>query len=355
MKHGLWELPNGDSAYFEINNSGKKSITIDLKKDKGREVIYRLVEKSDVLVHNFRQGVPERVKMDYDTLRQHNPRLIYATASGYGPRGPEKSEPSYDFIGLARSGIMNITGDPENRPEPVQGGIGDQVGAIMTSYGVLAALLVRERTGMGQKVDASHLGSLMMLQGLAVGRQLFLKKDWYSESRKKANNPLWNYYKCRDGRWVMLSMLQPDRQWPDVCRALGMEHMIDDPRSRDIPARQQHSEEIIAIMDSIFITKTAAEWMKILKDTGDIICCPIQSISDLQNDPQVLANGYIVDYNHESLGPVKAMKMPLEFSETPPVVRAEAPHFGQHTEEVLIEVGGYSWEEITRLRDEEVI
>jgi len=355
MKYGLWELPNGDSAYFEINNRGKKSITLDLKKEKGKEVLYQLVKNADVFLHNFRQGVPERLKLDYDTLRQYNPKLVYATASGYGPRGAETSEPSYDFIGLARSGIMDMVGDPENLPQPIHGGIGDQVGAIMTGYGVLAALLVRERMGIGQRVDASHLGSLMMLQGLGVGRQLYLHKDWFVESRKKMNNPLWNYYKCSDGGSIMLSMLQPDRQWPDVCKALGIEHLIDDPKSKDIPARQKNCEEIIAIMDEIFITRTTSEWMKILKDTGDIICCPVQSIANLENDPQVLANDYIIDYNHESLGPIKVMGMPLRFSETPAEVRAEAPQFGQHTEEVLIEVGGYSWEEISLLKEEEVI
>ena len=153
----------------------------------------------------------------------------------------------------------------------------------------------------------------------------------------------------------MLSMLQPDRQWPDVCKALGIEHLIDDPKSKDIPARQKNCEEIIAIMDEIFITRTTPEWMKILKDTGDIICCPVQSIANLENDPQVLANDYIIDYNHESLGSIKVMGMPLRFSETPAEVIAEAPQFGQHTEEVLIEVGGYSWEEISLLKEEEVI
>ena len=354
-KFGLWELPNGESAYFEINNRGKKSITLDLTKEKGKEVLYRLVEKSDVFVHNFRQGVPERLKTDYETLYKYNPKLIYATASGYGPKGPEARQPSYDLIGQARSGIMNMVGEPEIVPQPIHGGIGDQVGAIMTGYGILTALFVRERMGIGQKVDASHLGSLMMLQGLGVGRQLYLGRDWFVESREQQNNPLWNHYKCKDGRSVVLAMLQPDRQWPDVCKALGIEHLITDPKFKDIMVRQVNKEELINIMDKIFITKTVAEWMKILKDTGDIICCPVQTIADLENDPQVLENDYIVDYNHAIFGPVKVMSMPLQFSKTSPVVKAEAPQFGQHTEEVLLDVGGYSWEEITRLKDEEVI
>ena len=350
-----WTLPNGNSSYFEINNRGKKSLTIDLTKEKGKQVLYRLVKNSDVFVHNFRQGVPEKLQMDYETLIQYNPRLIYAAASGYGPNGPEASEPLYDFVGLARSGIMNMVGEPELIPQPIYGGIGDHVGGIMTGYGVLVALLVRERMGIGQKVDVSQLGSLMMLEGLAVNSQLMLHRYYPLENRKKVNNPLWNYYKCSDGKAIMLANLQPDRQWPDICKALGIEYLINDPRFSNLKVREENSEEIISIMDKIFMTKTSSEWMKILKETGDITCCLIQTIADLENDPQVLANKYIIEYNHATLGPIKVLGSPFQFSKTPAEIRAEAPQFGQHTEEILMEIGGYSWDEIAQLKEEEVI
>ena len=350
-----WTLPNGNSSYFEINNRGKKSLTIDLTKEKGKQVLYRLVKNSDVFVHNFRQGVPEKLQMDYETLIQYNPKLVYAAASGYGPNGPEASEPLYDFVGLARSGIMNMVGEPETIPQPIYGGIGDQVGGIMTGYGVLVALLVRERLGIGQKVDVSQLGSLMMLEGLAVNSQLMLHRYYPLENRKKVNNPLWNYYKCSDGKAIMLANLQPDRQWPDICKALGIEYLINDPRFSNLKVREENSEEIISIMDKIFMTKTSSEWMKILKETGDITCCLIQTIADLENDPQVLANKYIIEYNHATLGPIKVLGSPFQFSKTPAEIRAEAPQFGQHTEEILMEIGGYSWDEIAQLKEEEVI
>ena len=350
-----WTLPNGNSAYFEINNRGKKSLTVNLTKEKGKQVLYRLVKNSDVFVHNFRQGVPEKLQMDYETLSKYNPKLVYAAASGYGPNGPEASEPLYDFVGLARSGIMNMVGEPETIPQPIYGGVGDQIGGIMTGYGVLVALLVRERMGIGQKVDISQLGSLMVLEGLAVNGQLMSHKDYLLENRKKANNPLWNYYKCSDGKAIMLANLQPDRQWPDICKALGIEYLINDPRFNNLKSREKNSEEIISIMDKIFITKTSSEWMKILKESGDITCCLIQTIADLENDPQVLANKYIIEYNHAALGPIKVLGSPLQFSKTPAEIRAEAPQFGQHTEEILMEVGGYTWEEITQLKEEEVI
>lgn len=349
------ELHHGRNAYFECNNRGKKSITVDLVKEKGKEVIYRLVENSDVFVHNFRQDVPERLGLDYETLCRYNHRLIYAAASGYGPRGPEAKEPVFDYLGQARSGIMNIVGEPEMPPLVLLGGIADQMGAIMTSYGILAALVARDRLGIGQKVDVSHLGSMIALQGLAIGLRLYIGQELPRENRKKTANPLWNYYKCKDGRWLALAMLQSDRYWPFVCRGLKIEHLEKDPKFENASAREENCEELASIMDKIFATRPGSEWMRILKEAGDIVCTPVQTISDLLNDPQVLANNYIVDCNHEVLGPVKVTGIPVQFSKTPGVVKCEAPEFGQHTEEVLTEVGGYSWEEIAELRKDEVI
>jgi len=355
----LGELPAGRNAYFETNNRGKKGIAIDLVKQEGKAVVYRLVRNADVFVHNFRQGVPEKLGMDYETMSRHNPRIIYAAASGYGPRGPEAKEPAFDMIGLARSGISSSVAIPDDPNLPLGGGLADQMGAIMTSYGILMALLARERTGVGQKVDVSHLGSMITLQGLNIGLGLYLNPVATEQrarvGRKNAGNPLWNYYKCKDERWLVLGMLQPDRQWPVVCEALGIQHLTEDARFENQDVRRENCADIIAVMDDIFITRTADEWMKVLKDTGDIICTPLQTLRDLPDDPQVIANAYIVDYEHQALGNVKVRGLPVELSETPGKVRAEAPEFGQHTEEVLIEMGGYTWEEIAELRDKEVI
>jgi len=354
----LGEIPEGRNVYYETNNRGKKGIALDLTKQEGKDVVYRLVKNTDVFVHNFRQGVPERLKMDYETLRAHNPRLIYAAASGYGPKGPEAREPAFDMVGLARCGIASAVAvvDDPNLPSA---GLADQMGGIMTSYGVLMALLVRERTGVGQKLDVSHLGSMIALQGLPVGMRQYLDPDGLQPTarpgRKNAGNPLWNYYRCGDERWIVLAMLQPDRQWPAVCEALGIQHLEKDPRFADQEVRRENTAEIITIMDEIFATRTCDEWMRILKDTGDIICTPLQTVRDLATDPQVLENDYLIDYDHEYFGKVKVRGLPVAFSETPGKVTAEAPEFGQHTEEVLIEMGGYTWEEIAGLKDKEVI
>jgi len=355
IKTSIFGLPHGKSWYFECFNRGKQSLTLDLTKEKGKEVIYRLVKNSDVFVHNYRQGVPERLKLDYETLCQYNPRLIYAAASGYGPKGPEANEPAFDVLGIARSGIMNMVGEPDMPPLWIELGIADQLGGIMTGYGILTALLVREWRGIGQKVDASLLGSMITLQGYTIGQHLYLEREAVRPSRKQATNPLWNYYPCQDGQWLMLAMSQSDRYWPTVCQALGIGHLENDPRFADPQNRFVNCAELIAILDEIFIARSPAEWMKILKEAGDVICTPIQSINDLANDPQILANNYIIDRHHDVLGPVKVVGLPIQLSKTPGEVNCTAPELGQHTEEVLIDVGGYTWEEIAQLREEEVI
>lgn len=352
---GLMEarLPSGKSSYFEYNNHGKKSITVDLNKKKGQEVIHRLAKGSDVFMHNFRQGVPERLNLGYETLSRHNRKLIYAALSGYGPEGPEAGEPAFDYLGLARCGIMFLAGEPDMPPLNIRRGIADQVGAIMSAYGIVAALLVRERSGIGQKLDVSFLGSMMTLEGEAIGMWLN-GTDTPRTNRKKAPNPLWNHYECKDGTWLALAMLQADKYWPTLCKGMGLGHLVKDARFENMAKRRENCEELLRIMNGVFLTRTAKEWVAVLKEAGDIICTPVQTIKDLVNDPQVLANDYITNYNHLTLGKVKALGLPIRFNKTPGAVKWEAPEFGQNTEEVLLELG-YSWPDINALREEEII
>ena len=352
------QLREGRNAYFEYLNRGKKSIAVDVGTEKGKEAVYRLVSKADVFAHNFRQGVPEKVGLGYEVLSSYNPGLIYLALSGYGPKGPDAQEPAMDYPGMARSGIMNIVGvvdDQDSPPLNMVGGIADQMGAIMGVQGILLGLLVRERLGIGQKIDVSFLGGVITLEGLTVALNLFLDKELPRPNRRREANPLWNHYQCKDGKWLALGMLQSERYWPVVCRGLGMEHLENDPRFASMELRQQNCEELIAIMDGVFVTKSYADWIKTLKEAGDIICGPVQTIPDLAGDPQVLANEYITERNHRVLGPVKIVGLPYQLSKTPGEVRCEAPEFGEHTEEVLLQVGGYTWEEIAELREEGAI
>ena len=341
--------------YIEANNRNKQSITLDLRQPEAREIVYRLAAVSDVFVQNFRKGVADRLGLGYEALRAHNDLLIYANATGYGPEGPESGEPSFDQLGLARSGIMFAAGEPDHPPLPIGGGIADQMGAIMLAYGVLAAVVARERYGMGQVVDASHLGSMSFLQGLSLSSRLINGAAFPRMSRKGAFNPLWNHYQCGDGLWLALGMLQPDRYWADFAKAIGRPELASDERFATMPVRAGNAAACIAILDEVFATKPRAEWLEILRRGGDFIYTIVNRVDDLAEDPQMLANDYVIDFDHPSHGPTKYVGIPVRLSETPGSVRLPAPEHGQHTELVLTELLGYGWDEVGALRERGVI
>ena len=277
----------GRNFYFEANNKHKKSIALNLKQPDAREIVHKLAAQSDVFVQNFRKGVASRLGLGYADLAAHNPRIIYASASGYGPEGPDSGEPSFDYLGQARSGIMNAVGTDSTTPHYIMGGIADQMGAVMLAYGVLAALFARERTGRGQEVDASHLGSMMALQGLNVVARTIMGKEFPRNTRANAFNPLWNHYRCADDRWISLAMLQPDRYWKDFCTVIGKAELIEDPRFAEIKTRGKNAAALIEILDAVFAARPRDEWMRTLKTGGDFIYTIVNSVSDLPDDPQV--------------------------------------------------------------------
>jgi CoA:oxalate CoA-transferase len=341
--------------YFEHCNCNKKSIALDLTKEKGREIIYKLAEKSDVLVQNFRKDVAARLGLDYATLSRYNPRLVYATASGWGSKGPDRNRPALDFMGVARSGIMTIPGEPDQPPLQFQANIADQIGAIMTAHGVVIALLMRERHGMGQEVEASMLGSMICLLSTLVDFKLLSGVEQPKWSRVRPRNPLWNHYRCKDDKWVALGLLQPDRYWPTLCQALGIKHLEKDRRFENMDARAENAAEMVSVLDSVFATKTRQEWLDILSNAGDLLFEPVNTISDLVKDTQVWDNDYIIEYQHPVWGKVPMVGFPVRFSDATTSVRLPPPEFGQHTEEVLRDILGYSWRDISDLKDAEVI
>lgn len=256
---------------------------------------------------------------------------------------------------------MFATGPDGAEPYPVQGVVGDQIGGITLAWGILAALVARNIHGVGQRVDVSHLSSSMWLQGLAVSMGSLTRDKPNSEinlssnpPRDNAYNPLANHYKCSDGRWIMLANFQADRYWVSFTQAVGLEDLVDDPRFHDTPARGENRRELIQILDDTFAQKTYNRWAKILNASGDFIFSPVQSLQELADDPQVIANGYMAEVEHPDLGPVKLADHPIRYSETPNRIIRVAPELGQHTEEVLLSLG-YTWDDITGLQDLGVI
>ena len=350
------DLSGRPNFYFEANNRNKKSLTVDLRKPEGRALVRELIASSDVFVQNFRKGVAGRLGLGAAELRERNPRLIYASATGYGPEGPDSGEPSFDHLGLARSGIMLAAGEPGMPPLGVAGGVADQMGAIMLAYGVLAALVAREKHGVGQEVDASHLGSMAFLQGLSLSMKLMLGIAMPRMARTQASNPLWNHYRCQDDKWLAVAMLQADRYWADFCRAVDLPELADDERFRDTASRAQNATAAITAFDDAFAKRPRAEWIEHLrKSPGDFIFTVVNTVDDLPEDPQVRVNGYVTEFEHPQYGPTNMVGMPVRLSETPGSIRTPAPELGQNTEEVLLDVLGYDWERISELREKEVI
>lgn len=350
-------LPNGENILFETANRNKKSMTLDLKKEKGKQLLYELISKSDIFCTNFTQAAIAKLEIGFDTLRKYNPRLIYGLATGYGLVGPESSRRAFDSVAQARSGIMYaLGGEPDSPPAQIGGPVFDQMTGTLLVYGILAALVARDRQGKGQQVEVSLLGSGIHLQAYNLNTALLRGRQIPRPSRRSLKNPMANHFECADGEWLLLSEPQADRFWPAFCDALGIQHLENDEKYRDATRRRENFRELLAIIEQVFKTKTRAQWMEILDQKGGgIAYSPVLRPTDLANDEQALQNGYITVIEHPSLGPVKMVGNPVSFSETPVKVDGFAPCFGQNTEEVLMDVCGYDWDRIQQLKDEEVI
>jgi crotonobetainyl-CoA:carnitine CoA-transferase CaiB-like acyl-CoA transferase len=358
----------GTSPYFEVNNRNKRSIAIDLKKPDGAALVRQLAAKSDVFLQNFRPTIAEKLGLDYDTLRDENPRLIYAVGSAYGPKGPERAARAYDLLGQVRSGLLLDSRSVEMKAPPGVMGLADQMGAIMLAYGVLAALVARERHGVGQRVDTSLLGSMLALRGLDLALELItqngetaaspFQKHMGGEPPSRANpgNPLWNSYKCGDGKWISMAMVQSDPHWENFLDALDRpEPFASDPRFADHLSRCQNSRTVVALLDEIFASRPRDEWMPRLLAKGDMPITVVNTTADVVHDVQAIENDYITRFDHPVLGWVQVPGFPVTFSETPAGIRRQAPEFGEHTEEILIEVLGMDWDDLTKLREQQII
>jgi crotonobetainyl-CoA:carnitine CoA-transferase CaiB-like acyl-CoA transferase len=343
----------GRNFYFESNNRNKRSIVLDLKTEKGKEIFFKLIDRADVFLTNMSIDAPQKMGIGPDVLMARNPQLIYAHASGWGRKGPDAEVLSFDYTGIARSGTMMMCGERNGPPATLIPGMGDEQGGLMCAWAVTAALYAREKTGKGQLVDTSLMGSLIALHGVNFSAPGVLGKEFPRFIRAEAGNPIYNHYKCADGKWIVIAHLQPDRYWPNVCKAMGLEELEHDPKFSTIEARHDNGKELVSILDKKFATKTRAEWMEIFKKEN-VIHTPVQSSSEVFEDPQALANDYIVPVEHPVWGKIKMLGFPWTFHETPASIRREAPELGQHTEEILLELG-YTWDDITKFKSEAVI
>ncbi|MBM3142606.1 MAG: CoA transferase [Chloroflexi bacterium] len=347
------KIQGENSIWHEAANRNKKSITIDLNKEKGKEVAYRLASKSDVFLTSLRRPAVEKLKMDYPVLSKINPKIIYAWVSGYGPNGPDRDVGAFDYQGQGRSGMMFCVGEPDMPPLVSQFGIIDQATSIMASHEVITALLMRERFGIGQEVHVSILSTALYL--LYCNVLIALVGDFEVPRHQRIKEyPLRNYYKCADDRWFILTATLFDRYWPGLCQAIGHPGLEKDARFDTQEKLHANSEQFVALLDRIFATRSRDEWLDIFAKY-DLPVGPVNRLSELVSDPQITENGYIVDFEHPRLGKIKIPGYPVHFSKTYARTRSAAPELGEHTDSVLREIGGYSAKEIAQLRDEGVI
>ena len=338
---------------FELENRGKKSVTADLTFPEGIEIVHKLIEKSDIFLTNYQLDVLTKLKVDYETLSKLNPKLIYAIATGWGFKGPDKDKPAFDFVAFARSGIMGTMGEPDSAPPACLPAFGDHITAMTLAYGIILALYHRERTGEGQFVHTSLLGGLTEAASLNLQVCLSTGQDIPKVSRKSAGNPMWNFYETKDKRWLQLAMLQTDRHWHDFCEALEIQHLENDPKFDTHDKRRDNTLELIPILDEVFAKRTYAEWEERFTDKN-IIRGLVTTFLEQTKDPQLWENGQLVKFNHPAQGPIDMVGMPVYLSKSPGQIRGPAPELGQNTEEVLLELG-YSWEDIAGLKDNKVI
>jgi crotonobetainyl-CoA:carnitine CoA-transferase CaiB-like acyl-CoA transferase len=290
-----------------------------------------------------------RLGLDADTVRERFPRLVFARGNGYGVRGPDADSAGYDASAFfARGGLAHILTPPElDYPIGQRGAMGDRNGAMALAFGVAAALLKRERTGTGGVVDVSLLATAMWTLSSDVLATLGGTPPKPSPGRASMPNPLVTAYRTSDGRHIQLVFLEPDRYWGDFCKVVGREDLLADPRFTDIRTRAENSAACMAELDALFAERTFEEW-KLLLAGLDAPWAPVQSVPEIVDDPQVLANGYIADVEADGVA-YQLPNVPVQFDGHPADLR-RAPEHGEHTEMILVDLG-YDWDEIGALRD----
>ena len=354
--HNL-EIPGGRALWFEMVNRGKRAITLNLKSAQGKEVLRRLISKADVFFTNFTLDVVERLGVDYEALSAINPKLIWAINTAYGTRGPLANKHGYDSSIQAHSGYMFRMGNAEGgEPLIVGGGTFDQMGATMLAYGIMAALVARERQGVGQAVEASMLGSAIHLQHDNFHMYLWKNDATFGTSSRASLDPFVNWYRCADGQWIMLNEPHPERVWQEFCSVLELGALVDDPRFNTLAGRLENAAAFRDILIETFAARPRPVWADLFVDKKvKFVYTLVNTVAEAAKDPQALANEYVVDTEHPTMGATKTTGPPIKFSKTPAKVGTGAPEFGQHTEEVLTEVCGYDWDEVTEMRESGVI
>ncbi len=334
---------------FEIDNRGKRSVCLDLATDAGRELAHQLVARADVFVSNMRPRVLDQYDLSYERVRAANPRIIYCQVTGQGPDSPDRDRAAYDIGAFwSRAGVgASLTGPGQPIPQQ-RGGMGDHMTGCNAADAISAALYARERTGEGQRVAVSLVRTGIYMMGWDYSLEMRLGVKTTPYDRFHAVNPIINCFPTKDGRWLWLLLLQGDRHWPDLLRALGREDLAADERFATMTGRREHAAALVEALDAEFGKRTLDEWGPIL-DRENVWWSPVNTISDALKDPVARASGAFAQVEGPD-GAVPMVNTPADFFGTPGAPRGVAPELGQHTEEVLLELG-CDWDRIIALKE----
>jgi formyl-CoA transferase len=324
---------------------------LDTETDK--KVVYRLVGRSDVFHTNFRRPTLAKLQMEYETLSRINPRLIYSRVSGFGPRGPLRDQGGFDFIVQGFSGMLKAMGDAGNELAPPLTLIIDQATSMMAASSVVAALFHRERTGRGQELHTSLLGTTVSLLYFHYLSVFLSGQEVRKHSRTSPGNLLRNYYRCADGKWIICAHNPPERYWERFCRAVGLDNLVTHPAAAEGGSRQAHPDELVAVLDRQFATKSQAEWLRIAEQ-HDLFFAPVNTVPEAAKERQVLEN-FVERVAHRDLGEVPYPGFCTEFGDAEVRPRGAAPRLGEHTDEILREAAGYTDREVEVLKADGVV
>ena len=325
-------------------NRGKRSVAVDLKKPDGLTIVERLAERSDVLMENMRPGVADRLGVGYERVHALNPRLIYCSVTAFGSTGPYADRPGFDPLLQAMSGVMALQGFG-GPPQYVRIAVTDYYAASLAAQAVLAALFVRERTGRGQRVETSLLNAAIALQS---GNFV----DYKGKQHMFRDNPTYRLYRAGDGQWFFLACGN-QTFWVKLCKALGLEPLADDPRFASWLLRLDHREALLPLLEARFASESRDHWLALLAK-HDIPAAPVQTMLDFMDDPAVRHHDMVHGYEHPEVGPMRLMGQPLAFDDTPARDPGPPPTLGQHTNDVLDELG-YNPAAIAHLRARGVV
>ena len=350
-----WAPPyiGGESAYFLGTNRNKRSITLDFTTPAGGEIMRRLIDGADVFITNIpRLSSMKKYGLDPESCLARNPRLIHCAVTGFGHSGPYAGRPGYDILIQGMSGTMALTGEPDDPPIRFPTALADMTGGVYALIGILAALFVRERTGRGQAIDVGLLDA-------QIGWLTNIAPNYFATGKRpprlgNAHPNIMPYqpFRARD-KWFIVAV-GTERLWQRFCGVLGItDTLMNDPRFATNPARLQHRQQLVTLLEPIFLQRDADEWVRAL-ETAEVPAGPINHVDETLNDPHVLARHMIVELEHPLAGLVKSLGFPVQLSATPASYRRPPPSLGQHTEEILRDLG-YDAAQIARLREERVV